>query len=359
MMNRLLFLFFSLAVIFLESCESKPIFVFSSHQPLVAFLSDKAPNQIYLYDLSHNSQKSIKINGLLDSSLITNYHWLDNKDQWIIEALTDNGSDLFISEKGSSKLTNLTNTPDVFESDFQVSPDQDLVAYSVAMGSTNTFIEIMDLRSKKRWQIGKSGFFERSPCWLDNATLIVESSRVGSPNIFQVNIYNNDWKNLSKGQGIDTGFSLANEAKIMAFLSDRNGGWKPFIYSFVSQETYGPIGDFENVSSLVLSPDGTWLILNLAKDNRYEVILYNVENKILKKVLSSNKNPTTNLQWSKDSKWVVFSSALQSEQVDLYVYSVESDSIINVTKSPERELNAKWVYSNENSYIFRVFTSWP
>lgn len=352
-MKKLLLLLLTLT--YLSACVNRKSLNHSPQETLISFTSDKSPGQIYLYSLNDNIVTSINIKGFPAKGQISNYHYLSENDQWIIEIQSETGSDIFLLSSDGSKLINLTNTPDVLETETQVSPNQSLVAYTVSNDSINTHVEIMEITSKRRWRVSEDGYFESSPYWLDNTTLILESYKLGSPNIFQVDILTNEWNNLSKGPGVDTGFSLAPEVRKMAFLSDRNGGWEPYIYNFSTQETYGPISELKNVSSLSFSPTGVWLIANITQSQKNEIILFNVENKVYNKIATIS-SPSTNFQWSKDSKQVLFTATL-GEQVDVYLYDIERNFLINVTNNPEMEFNAKWLYPNEESHIFRISTT--
>ncbi|HAD06047.1 MAG TPA: hypothetical protein DCE76_02700 [Anaerolineaceae bacterium] len=353
-MTRRIFLTLLLAVgILLVGCNTKNLS--AQTKECVAFLREAsslhAKIQIKLADVSSH-EETINFLGFPQDAKITNYFWIEKQKKWLIEVLSQDNSDIYLFNWDGTGMYNLTNSSNLFETDFQVSPDQRLIAYSVSDGSLNTYIEIFDLDHNKKNQLGQEHYLERAPLWLDNHNLIIESSKLGSPNIFKVDINTKEWTNISNGPGIDTGASLSNQTQIMSFLSDRLGGWQVFIYDFQEQKITEPVGVNKQVSSVSISPNGKFLIMNIIENtNRNSVVLYNIENQIQTTIVRL-ENPILNFQWSLDSKKILF-NILQKQNYDIFMFDIVTNELTNLTNSATNEFGARWIYINDDNKLLR------
>ncbi len=283
---------------------------------------------------------------LPDQARISGIKWSAPANRWVFTALSNGDSDIYLADWSGKQVKNLTNSPQVYEDEIDISPNGKMIAYSASSLSMNTFIGIIDIANQRNELWNKNHFFDRSPVWFDNNQLIFLSSMEGSPNIFKSSVKDRKNINLSAGQGLDTEFSLDKKNKYMAFISDRAGNKNVFLYDFQTQQISQITNNLGECSSPELSPDGSKIIFRTKQKEGYKLYLYFIADKKMTDITYTNDLIPLGFKWSENSEKIVYSAEL-NKQLDIFVYDVTSRTHTNITNSPAMDYSPGWVKKNK------------
>lgn len=164
-------------------------------------------------------------------------------------------------------------------------------------------------------------------------------------------------RKITKSSGIERDISYSPDGTALIYSSLRNGIWSiyetktidnsnnGFLYGRLTEERL-IIDSQKTEISPIYSPDGKYIVYY---EDWHTLMLYDVEQKTKKVILPNHKSfvysdNTKNVEWSPNSKWIMFEYSPQFMfKNDIGLVKIDdSDNIINLTQSGYNDFNPKW-----------------
>jgi tricorn protease len=96
------------------------------------------------------------------------------------------------------------------------------------------------------------------------------------------------------------------------------------------------------------SPDGKWIAFS---DKNEDLWLLNVGNKEQKRI-STNREGVDDISWAPDSRWFAFSQSASNDYYQIFLYSVEEETLTPLTSNRVNSLSAAW--SPDGKWIYFI-----
>ena len=220
--------------------------------------------------------------------------------------------------------------------DPRVSPDNRYLVFVSPESDLDIFV--YHTLEKKSKNLTNYPSRDVNPIWLSNEEIIFSSNLDGTPNIFMINLRTRKIKNLSKGQGLDSSFSLNESNGKIVFDSDRAGSMDIFIMSIFSNEeieniTNNPATDIEPL----MSPDGKKVLFRSDRDSGWDLYMFDIESKQTKRITYSSEMVELGYVWSPDSNSIAFIGLYENRKNDIYNLNINTMKVTNLTNTPESE----------------------
>jgi len=123
----------------------------------------------------------------------------------------------------------------------------------------------------------------------------------------------------------------------LAFASRRDDNWELYIYDTATAETQRMTTDLAFQAAPSWSNDGVWLTYENYVGGNLDVFVLRVDGSQEPISLPSNSpTPDYSPSWSPDGRRIAFVSLRDGNQ-DVYVFNFDDSSVINVTRTPERD----------------------
>jgi len=288
--------------------------------------------------------------------------WSPDK-KWIVFEQDFGGSelyDLFAVSSDGAEVINITNTPEVSESNPHWSPDGSMLAMSYRpKTSSTTDIALLDWKTKKVRKLTDEQTKNRewyTSIWsADGRTIYANRVNAGSTDsdVYRIDVATGKLENLTPHQGnvIYSVSSVSPDSHTLLISSNENDGYENVALLDVNskQRTWvtnvkweAKAGDF--------SPDGKSFTYTLNADGRTDTYLVDVESKRTARlpfpegISSPAGNPTA---FSAAGDRLLVSRQSSTEPADLWVYDIATQQSRQLTFSAIASLNPSRLSSSQ------------
>jgi len=307
----------------------------------IIFVSDK-DNKFKYYSMTPDGKniQILNLGNFPENTVIDELHWVPEWKKFIITATTGSDSEIYTVEQGGYNLLNLTKTPTVFETSPVVSPNGKFIAF-VGL-DLDLDIMIMKSNGNERKNITHHPARDSAPAWSQDNRIIFSSNRNGTPNIYSINVADNNLTNISKGPGLDSTFSLSPDGHKLVFDSDRSGNMDLFIVDINGENLFNLTNSPSREVEPIWSPDGRKIAFRSDQDGSWDIFIINVDGSGIKNLTHTLSIDEYGISWSPDSQYIVYYAKVNG-QSDIFKVSIEGDVPINLTKSTYNEISPIWV----------------
>jgi len=288
--------------------------------------------------------------------------WSPDK-KWIVFEQDFGGGelyDLFAVSSDGAEVINITNTPEVSESNPHWSPDGSMLAMSYRpKTSSTTDIALLDWKTKKVRKLTDEQTKNRewyTSIWsADGRTIYANRVNAGSTDsdVYRIDVATGKLENLTPHQGnvIYSVSSVSPDSHTLLISSNENDGYENVALLDVNskQRTWvtnvkweAKAGDF--------SPDGKSFTYTLNADGRTDTYLVDVESKRTARlpfpegISSPAGNPTA---FSAAGDRLLVSRQSSTEPADLWVYDIATQQSRQLTFSAIASLNPSRLPSSQ------------
>jgi len=288
--------------------------------------------------------------------------WSPDK-KWIVFEQDFGGGelyDLFAVSSNGGEVINITNTPEVSESNPHWSPDGSMLAMSYRpKTSSTTDIALLDWKTKKVRKLTDEQTKNRewyTSIWsADGRTIYANRVNAGSTDsdVYRIDVATGKLENLTPHEGnvIYSVSSVSPDSHTLLISSNENDGYENVALLDVNskQRTWvtnikweAKAGDF--------SPDGKSFTYTLNADGRTDTYLVDLESKRMAKlpfpegISSPAGNPTA---FSAAGDRLLVSRQSSTEPADLWVYDIATQQSRQLTFSAIASLNPSRLASSQ------------
>jgi TolB protein len=126
------------------------------------------------------------------------------------------------------------------------------------------------------------------------------------------------------------------DGRQLAYASHEDGNWELYVYDVASGETTRLTLDLSFQGGPAWSPDGQWLVYESYQGEDLDIYVQRLNSSEPPIRLPGNSDaPDFSPAWSPDGRRIAFVSWRDGNQ-DIYVFSLDDQSVVNVTNSPDR-----------------------
>ncbi len=326
----------------------------------------------------------------LESQKMINKIRIDQKGKWMRELTWSPDGQTMIGSLGDSNNSeiwtlNLKNKrktkmtiPDIgisYQADYgpALSPDQKKLVYYSYRGVNLPEIFVWDLKKNKETKLtSHPNAWDLNPLWYPDGNHIYFSSTLkGSMALYKMEADGQNVEQVSfPEEGVNhSEISFSRDGKKMLYASFNPNG-ASFILRDLNTNQEQEIVKSKNGEILVkpvLHPDGTELIFLRAakKDEPFDIFSFDIGTKVRKNLSKSTENERMT-KWSKDGKFILFSSDDAQSSYDLYKMPRGGGQRVRLTNFPDRQelnsfLSEKRLFfdcgyygidENKNTYIY-------
>jgi dipeptidyl aminopeptidase/acylaminoacyl peptidase len=268
--------------------------------------------------------------------------------------------DLFAIPSDGGEPINLTNTPDISESDAHFSPDGSTLAIAYRpKDSSNTNIALLDWKTRKVRKLTDEQTKNREwfgSIWSsDGKTIFANRANAGhtDSDVYSVDVATGKLENLTphKGDVIFSVSSVSPEGKTLLITSNEKGGYENVALVDVASKKRTPVTDTKwEAHSGDFSPDGKSFSYILNADGRTDIFLVNTSTLQANKlpfalgINSPSGNPRT---FAPGSDRLLISHQSSTEPADLWVYDLAKRASRQLTFSAVASLNPSRLPSSQ------------
>lgn len=168
--------------------------------------------------------------------------------------------------------------------------------------------------------------------------------------VFTVPAEKGDWRNLTQSPGSrERQPAWSPDGKWIAYLSDKTGEYEIYLRDPEGKKEEIQLSRYlkEFPFSLQWSPDSKKLLFH---DQTYSLYYIDIDEKVVRRIDTSDWNDIGDYTWSPDSKWVAFSKLGDNFMSSIYLYSLADGSMHRVTNgfydddSPCFDPGGKYLY---------------
>lgn len=333
-----------LLLLFLCACNGQTFLHDSrqSSEPVILFCSEQSGHQEFIIvSPSGEVLRKLSFTPLPEKAIVANPIWSRKNNKFFFNVLIGNDSEIYSSNWDGNNAQNLTNSPDSYDGEFVLSPDETRIVFTRAFVGPS--LAIFELKSGKMYPLLPDQIQAMSPVWPEQGKYIFfKSIKDGSPNIFKVRPDGKDNINISHGKGLDSFFSLSSDGKELVFDSDRNGRFQIYLTNVETGEISQLTEDSFRNYQPVISPNGRFVLFQSDRDNGRDIYLLNLQTKSISNITNDPEVKKTGYLWSPDSSKFLYIGTINNQQ-DVFVVDIENQKSINLTDSPYNEYSAKWL----------------
>ena len=123
----------------------------------------------------------------------------------------------------------------------------------------------------------------------------------------------------------------------LAYASRQDGNWEIYVYDVATGNTTRMTYDLSFQGGPTWSSDGEWLAYESYQGNNLDIYVMRIDGSQQPIRLPGNSDaPDYSPSWSPDGRKIAFVS-LRDGNLDIYVFSLDDQSVVNLTKSPDRQ----------------------
>jgi TolB protein len=127
------------------------------------------------------------------------------------------------------------------------------------------------------------------------------------------------------------------DGRRLAYASHQDGNWELYIYDTASGDTTRMTYELSFQGAPTWSSDGEWLAYESYQGNNLDVYVMRIDGSQQPLRLPGNSDvPDYSPAWSPDGRQIAFVSLRDGNQ-DIYVFSLDDQSIVNLTRTPDRQ----------------------
>jgi dipeptidyl aminopeptidase/acylaminoacyl peptidase len=260
--------------------------------------------------------------------------------------------DLFAVSSDGAKLMNLTNTPDISESDAHWSPDGSMLAMAYRpKDSSNTDIALLDWKTRRVSKLTNEQTKNREwfgATWsADGKTIYADRTNAGhtDSDVYRIDVATGKQENLTSHEGdvIYSVSSVSPDGGTLLITSNEKGGYENVAVVDVSskQRTWVTNTKWEAHSG-EFSPDGKSFYYVVNADGRTDIYLVDRKSRHAFKlpfpvgINSPSGNP---IAYSAKGDRLLISHQSSTEPADLWIYEVATREAHQLTFSAPGSLN--------------------
>ena len=260
--------------------------------------------------------------------------------------------DLFAIPSDGGEPINLTNTPDISESDAHFSPDGSTLAIAYRpKDSSNENIALLDWKTRKVRKLTDEQTKNREwsgAIWsADGKTIFANRANAGhtDSDVYSVDVATGKLEDLTPHEGdiIDSVSDVAPDGKTLLITSNEKGGYENVALVEVASRKRTWVTDTKwEAHSGHFAPDGKSFYYILNADGRTEIFLVNASTLQATKLFFAEgiNSPSGNPRaYSPSSDRLLISHQSSTEPADLWVYDLAKGESRQLTFSAVASLN--------------------
>ncbi len=260
--------------------------------------------------------------------------------------------DLFAVSSDGGELINITNTPDISESDAHWSPDGSTLAIAYRpKDSSNADIALLDWKTRRVRKLTNEQTKNREwfgAIWsADGKTMYADRVNAGftDSDVYRIDVATGNLENLTSHQGevIYTVSSVSPDGRTLLITSNEKGGYENVALVDVSSKQRNWVTDTKwEAESGEFSPDGKSFYYVLNADGRTDIYLVDRKSGHASKlpfpagINSPSGNP---IAYSPKGERLMISHQSSTEPADLWVYDLAKREARQLTFSAPGSLN--------------------
>jgi dipeptidyl aminopeptidase/acylaminoacyl peptidase len=260
--------------------------------------------------------------------------------------------DVYVVPAGGGAVVNVTNTPNVSETDPLFSPDSKMVAVGwKAVSSPTTDIAVIDLATKAVRNLTNEKAADRSwtpVAWShDGKWLVVNRSNAGSTiaEVYVIDLADGSLKNLTPNSKVRiTAGSLSPDDKTLLVTSNEKGGFDNVALLDVASQKLKWVTDLKwEAAAGDFSPDGKWLTYSVNEDGRDDAYIASVSGGPARKLampVGVNTFIGRPATFSPSGDRLLLRHQSGTQTNDFWMYDVATDRATQITHSAITSLDA-------------------
>jgi tricorn protease len=180
---------------------------------------------------------------------------------------------------------------------------------------------------------------------------------VSRGHVFVAPVGDGRWVRVSRKDGVRARAArFFGDGKSLMVLTDESGEWEFHRYA---ADGLGPAEQMTTGASVIRfdglpSPDGKWIAF---ADKDYQLWLFDVGKKALKKIAVSEVGMFDDLAWSPDSRWLAYVGGASNQFSEIFLLEVETGRTSELTNdrvdsyNPAWSPDGKWLYFLSDRYF--------
>ncbi len=309
----------------------------------ILFLSDQnGGTSVFIMDPDGQNIQEIQISGLPNNVIVDRPVWSNSMQKFFMGVSDGSDGEIYSFNFDGSELTNITNSPDNYESNPVPHPSNSRVLYIVV--DLDLDIGIMNADGTNPVNLTFHPARDTKPNWLGNSsTIIFSSNRHGTPNIYTMDEDGTNITNISQGRGQDHLESASPDGTQIYFDSDRDGMKDIFVINVSTNE----ITNLTNSADIrettpILSPDGKRVAFYLQTEKSSDIYVVNRDGTGLQQITNTPDQYELGVTWSLDNQKLLYTSEVNG-QYEIFSIDIESLEITRITNTEADEYAPLWV----------------
>jgi TolB protein len=156
---------------------------------------------------------------------------------------------------------------------------------------------------------------------------------------------------LTNDEGDERDAVWSPDGRRLAYASNQDGNWDIYVYDTITNTTERKTLDLSFQGAPSWSPDGIWLTYESYAGNNLDIFVLAVDGSVdPQRLPGSSDMPDFSPAWSADGRHIAFTSWMDGASQDIYVFSLDTQETINLTRTPDRNEDfAAWFPDSQNS----------
>jgi Tol biopolymer transport system component len=272
--------------------------------------------------------------------------WIPILERFIFAGKNDGDEDIYLANWDRTEYENLTNNPDLVESEPQVSPDGKWVALVCTWADPDICLIGTDGSSSK--QLTRPPAWDAGPVWSpDSQELVFVSNAEGISDLYLVDIATFEPTRLTTDKARHSSPDWSPDGRLIAYQADTAGAWDIWA---VSPDGGEPINLTQNPAadqSPKWSPDGKWIAFRSERDGNSEIYVMTADGQQPRNVSQSPDGTENVFAWSPDSQQLIFVSDAEGN-LDIFKVNVDGSGKVNLTHNPADDGAPIWIQAPED-----------